>query len=368
MAAHLMARCNLAHLLGLAFVISAAIAQQNPSISFISKERVVNIGDTIDLHCSVQYSRGYPVIWAKIDREDPSRNLFISRGSSLSIPDNRYSIRHDEASSTFTLQLSKIQEVDTGTYQCQVVIGTTSRVTADVKVQVNIPPIISDNSTRSVITSSGATVHLYCYANGFPTPHISWRRENNDLLPTGGAVYRGNILTIHNITKNDRGTYYCIADNGVGRGAKRNVGVEVEFAPQVTVGRPRYMQALQHDQDLQCHVEAFPSPSIVWLKDGYQLNDNKNYRISEFSTAHEFTDTILRVNNIEKRGYGKYVCKAINKLGSDQKETELFETTNPICPPACDVGYNGALMYSTPSMSSLIANALMVAAITLLMR
>lgn len=55
-------------------------------------------------------------------------------------------------------------------------------------------------------------------------------------------MYRGNTLTIHNITKNDRGTYYCIADNGVGRGAKRNVGVEVEFAPEVTVGRPRYLQ------------------------------------------------------------------------------------------------------------------------------
>lgn len=314
-------------------------AQQNPSISFISKERVVNIGDTIDLHCSVQYASGYPVIWAKIDRVDPSRNLFISRGSSLSIPDNRYSIRHDEASSTYTLQLSKIQEVDSGTYQCQVVLGPTSRVNAEVHVQVNIPPVISDNSTRSVITSSGATISLNCYALGFPTPHISWRRENNDLLPTGGAVYRGNTLTIHNITKTDRGTYYCIADNGVGRGAKRNVGVEVEFPPEVRVGRSKYFQALQYDADMQCHVEAFPSPSIVWLKDGFHLNDNQNYRISEFLTTHEFTETVLRVRRIEKRQYGKYICKAINKLGSHQDETELFETTNPICPPACDLSH-----------------------------
>ena len=318
--------------------------QQNPSISFISKERIVNIGDTIDLDCSVQYARGYPVIWTKIDRQDPSRNLFISRGSSLSIPDNRYSIRHDEASSTYTLQLSKIQEIDTGTYQCQVVIGPTSRVTADVTVQVNISPVISDNSTRTVITSAGASISLHCYASGHPTPHISWRRENNDLLPTGGAVYRGNTLTIHNITKNDRGTYYCIADNGVGGGAKRNVGVEVEFEPEVTVGRPRYMQALHYDADLQCHIEAFPSPSIVWLKDGYQLNDNQNYKISEFTTSNEFTDSVLRVHRIEKRQYGRYICKAINKLGSHQQETELYEVTFPVCPPACDITHsNGAL-------------------------
>ena len=333
--------------------------QQNPSISFISQERVVNIGDTIDLHCSVQYSHGYPVIWAKIDRENPSNNLFISRGSSLSIPDNRYSIRHDEASSTYTLQLSKIQEVDTGTYQCQVIIGTSSRVTADVHVRVNIPPVISDNSTRSVITSAGTTIALQCYAGGHPQPFISWRRENNDLLPGGLAVFRGNILTIRNVTKNDRGTYYCIADNGVGKGARRNVGVEVEFSPEVTPGRGIYQQAIQYDADLQCHVEAFPSPSIIWLKDGYQLNDNQHYQISVFSTANEFTDTVLRIRRIEKRQFGIYVCKAINKLGSDQKSIELIESTNPICPPACGTSLNLGFTSSVPSWNLIAATILM---------
>lgn len=335
-------------------IIGSATGQQNPSISSISQEKVVNIGDTIDLHCSVQYAHGYPVIWAKIDHTNPSNNLFISRGSSLSIPDNRYSIRHDEASSTYTLQLSKIQEVDSGIYQCQVVIGTTSRVTADVKVRVNIPPIISDNSTRSVITSAGATISLHCYADGHPPPVISWRRENNDLLPTGGAAFRGNILTIRNVTKNDRGTYYCIADNGVQRGARRNVGVEVEFSPQVTAGRGIYMQAIQYDADIQCHVEAFPSPSIMWLKDGYQLNDNQHYQISVFSTANEFTDTVLRIRRIEKRQFGTYVCRAMNKLGSDQKEIELVESVNPVCPPAC----GSSISYSQKLVPSIMTTIL----------
>ncbi|XP_054163375.1 lachesin-like [Oppia nitens] len=315
--------------------------QQNPTISFITKERIVNIGDTIDLSCSVQYARDYPVIWAKINRDNPVNHLFISKGSSLSIPDNRYSIRHDDASSTYTLQISKIQEIDAGHYQCQVVIGTSSRVTADVNVYVRIPPVISDNSTRSVITSAGASISLQCYSFGYPQPSISWRRENNDLLPTGGALYRGNILIIHNITKNDRGTYYCIADNNVGKGARRNVGVEVEFPPSVTIDRPRYEQALQYDADLHCHIESFPTPSIIWLKDGYELKDSQHHHISIFSTSHEFTDSVLRVKRIEKRHYGEYVCKAINKLGTDQKVIQLRESVNPMCPPSCGIGYAG---------------------------
>lgn len=63
--------------------------QNNPAITYISPEKVVNIGDTVDLQCSVQYASTYPVIWVKIDQKNPENNLFISTGSSTSIPDNR---------------------------------------------------------------------------------------------------------------------------------------------------------------------------------------------------------------------------------------------------------------------------------------
>lgn len=50
-------------------------------------------------------------------------------------------------------------------------------------------------------------------------------------------MYKGNVLFLHNVSVADRGTYYCVANNGVGRGAKRNVVLEVEFAPLVNAGR-----------------------------------------------------------------------------------------------------------------------------------
>lgn len=114
----------------LVLLLSLAHGQQNPTISFITKERIASIGDTLDISCSVQYARNYPVIWAKIDRNNRENILFISDRSSLSIPDHRYSIRHDDASSTYTLQISKIQEIDAGIYQCQVATSDSSRVTA----------------------------------------------------------------------------------------------------------------------------------------------------------------------------------------------------------------------------------------------
>ncbi|XP_050035352.1 lachesin isoform X2 [Dermacentor andersoni] len=352
-------------ILFLAALVSLGSCQQSPVISYISKEMVVGIGDTVDLQCSVQYAEAYPIIWIKINERDPSNNLFISSGSKAIVPDQRFSIRHDEGSNTYTLQITKLQETDSGLYQCQIILGPTSKLSSNVYVHVRVPPIISDNSTRSVIASTGQNITLECYATGNPTPHISWRRENNDLLPTGGAVYRGNILNIFNVSKNDRGTYYCIADNGVGNGARRNIGVEVEFAPVVSVDRPRYGQALQNPMDLLCHIEAFPSPSIVWLKDGYQLNDNQYYQISIFSTADEFTDSTLRIIAIEKKQYGNYTCKALNKLGNDEKIIELYETVNVICPPACDKSYQSGSSHLQSSFACFLVMLSMICAITL---
>lgn len=68
-----------------------------------------------------------------------------------------------------------------------------------------------------------------------------------------------------------------MATNGVGKGARRNIGVEVEFKPVITVPRPRLGQAVQYDMDLECHVEAYPPPAIVWFKDGVQLSNNQHH-------------------------------------------------------------------------------------------
>lgn len=186
-------------------------------------------------------------------------------------------------------------------------LGLNNKISAEVELEVRRPPIISDNSTRSLVVNEGQPVKLECYAGGFPLPRVSWRRENNAILPTGGSIYRyynthyemicidkiciqikiscfrGNILKLPAITKEDRGTYYCVAENGVGRGARRNIAIEVEFAPVITVPKPRLGQALQYDMDLECHVEAYPPPAIVWLNNGVQLTNNQHYRYTYYS-------------------------------------------------------------------------------------
>lgn len=146
-------------------------------------------------------------------------------------------------------------------------------------------------------------------------------------------------MTFDSVKKEHRGTYYCVATNVVGQGARRNVDIEVEFAPVIHVPRKRLGQALQFDMDLECHIEAYPPPAIKWYRDNILLNNNQHYMISHFAFDDEYVNTILRVITIEKKQYANYSCKAINILGEAEGNVVLFETVVPICPPACD-GYN----------------------------
>merc|ERR1719270_2621731 len=298
------------------------------------------------MECSVQYAQDYPVIWMKLDEDDGTGNndLPITSGTTLILTNERFNIDLDKATSTYKLRIRDIQETDGAIYQCQVLISLTDKETAEVPLIVRRPPIISDNSTRSVVVVEGQDVELKCFASGYPPPEIYWRRQDNDPLPKNSfgeqsSVYKGNVLRIANVTKDNRGTYYCVATNVVGQGARRNVDVEVEFAPVLKIPRKRLGQALQFDMDLECHIEAYPPPAIRWYRDNIQLTNNQHYSISHFAFDDEYTNTILRVITIEKKQYANYSCRAINILGEAEGHVVLFETVVPICPPACD-GYN----------------------------
>ena len=147
----------------------------------------MGIGRTARFECLVQYGKGYPVQWIKMNGTNP---VWISLGSALVIPDSRFASRYNKAALTYTLLIKNIQETDEGYYRCQIVLSPRKVVSAKVKLQLRKPPFITDNSTRFKVVAEGGEVQLECYADGFPKPEIIWLRENNALLPSGHAIHR----------------------------------------------------------------------------------------------------------------------------------------------------------------------------------
>jgi len=47
--------------------------------------------------------------------------------------------------------------------------------------------------------------------------------------------YSGNIWRVTAITKYDRGSYTCIAENGFDKASKNRIAIHVELSPIITV-------------------------------------------------------------------------------------------------------------------------------------
>lgn len=164
--------------------VSFCNSQRSPSITYISEDQIVDVGGTVELSCSVQYGTEYSVIWLKTGR-NVRDSIFLSTGTSLVVKESRFALLYDGSSATYTVLIKDLQETDAGLYQCEVVLSVNNKISAETRLSVRQPPVITDNSTQSVVTTEGESVHMECYATGFPAPKIVWRRENNALLPTG---------------------------------------------------------------------------------------------------------------------------------------------------------------------------------------
>lgn len=164
--------------------LSLCVAQRSPSITYISDDQIVDVGGTVELQCSVQYGTEFSVIWLKTGN---TRNdhVFLSTGTSLVVKESRFALLYDGASATYTVLIKDLQESDAGLYQCAVILSVNNKITAETRLSVRRPPIITDNSTQAIVSTELESVQMECYATGFPHPTIIWRRENNALLPTG---------------------------------------------------------------------------------------------------------------------------------------------------------------------------------------
>jgi len=175
---------------------SLCTAQRTPSITYISGDQEALVGGTVELSCSVQFAAGqYLTHWSKSTGGRDSQFVYLSTDTSLVIKESRFALLYDGASSTYTVLIKDLQESDAGLYRCEIVLSVNNRVTGEANLFVKSPPTITDNSTQSIVTIAGEPVKMECYASGHPHPLVSWRRENNALLPTGEVHSICRVIT-----------------------------------------------------------------------------------------------------------------------------------------------------------------------------
>ena len=108
-------------------------------------------------------------------------------------------------------------------------------------LEVVIPPKISDkHSTEGLSVAEGGTAKFICSASGHPQPTITWQKVPNStkdkgkirLLDRKGKEIhqkrvRGEVLELEKVSREDIGTYLCIAKNNVPPAVSKNFKLTV---------------------------------------------------------------------------------------------------------------------------------------------
>uniref|UniRef100_UPI0037E8239E endothelial cell adhesion molecule a n=1 Tax=Semicossyphus pulcher TaxID=241346 RepID=UPI0037E8239E len=117
-----------------------------------------------------------------------------------------------------SLYINGTQESDSGRYLCQVIIPDNSGLTADLTLDVKVPPavpkcslsgkpVLKGNVTLSCKSSSGKPIPLYKWRKTSPTSEVFFSPMLNEKTGT---------LRLSNLSSNMSGKYVCSATNSAG--------------------------------------------------------------------------------------------------------------------------------------------------------
>ncbi|XP_032066487.1 neural cell adhesion molecule L1-like protein [Thamnophis elegans] len=168
----------------------------------------------------------------------------------------------------------------------------------------------SSGASSEVTFMKGMDLFLECIAEGLPTPHLTWRRINKTSIFRGVAENFGKVLKIEQVTKDDEGTYECVASNDLGE-TKHEFKVRVE-EPPTWVNKPKSgVFSVGGSFVLLCEAIGFPEPTIKWKKNGIPLEDNEIK-----SNRAAFSTREISIIDLELSDTAVYQCEATNKHGT----------------------------------------------------
>ncbi|VFV41631.1 neogenin homolog 1 [Lynx pardinus] len=242
-----------------------------------------------------------------------------------------------------TLVVSNATEGDGGLYRCTVESGGAPgegggppKYSDEAELKVLPDPEFTSNlvflkQPSSLVRVLGQNAVLPCVASGLPPPAIRWMKNEKALDPESSeklALLAGGSLEISDVTEDDAGTYFCIADNGnetVEAQAELTVQVQPEFLKQ-----PTNIYAHESmDIVFECEVTGKPTPTVKWVKNGDVVIPSDYFKIVK---EHN-----LQVLGLVKSDEGFYQCIAENDVGNVQAGAQLIilehDVAIPTLPP-----------------------------------
>ncbi|XP_048583436.1 hemicentin-2 isoform X2 [Nematostella vectensis] len=252
-------------------------------------------------------------------------------------PDGQYDLSNQ------TLVIFSVQPSDTGVYRCIAsniagdVHGSTSLIVIDPKdpVIAAMDVIIRTEDRKPVSTTigsrvtvlQGTSVSIKCPVHGIPAPAITWSNGGRFLPVSNG----NSTLVLSNTRVSDTGEYMCTAMSPIGADAASTlltvlapqkpsisgpvVGRVIPLTKTKAVSvniRDSVTAFLGSTLRIRCSANGLPAPEVKWSKDGQRVVKDVDENGTLSIVLRRTTDA------------GRYVCTAVNAIGSDEAETFVY--------------------------------------------
>ncbi|CAL4087963.1 unnamed protein product, partial [Meganyctiphanes norvegica] len=246
------------------------------------------------------------------------------------------------------LSLAHAQAHHTGNYSCRAA-NLARTVEQAATLLVRVPPSWVTAPQDAAATLGGVAV-IPCYAQGFPKPTVTWRRQQGDVinqygnsglsqgLGSGSRVVANGSLVLTNVRPDDEGRYVCEAVNGVGAGLTRQITVTVN-AP------PRFDQSLQKTVSvrrgapatLACLAYGDTPMTILWQAP--HMHNLDTGMVQEVSSGLRGE---LRLPSVNAEDTGTFTCTATNSYGHDTFTVTLMVQDVPPAPHGLRLAERGS--------------------------
>ncbi|XP_068397521.1 hemicentin-1 isoform X4 [Eschrichtius robustus] len=221
------------------------------------------------------------------------------------------------------LQINNADLGDTANYTCAAsnIAGKTTR---EFILTVNVPPNIKSGPQSLVIHLNKSTV-LECFAEGVPTPRITWRKDGAVLSENHArySILENGFLHIQSAHVTDSGRYLCMATNAAGTD-RRRIDLQVHVPPSIALGPTNITITVNVQTTLACEATGIPKPSVNWRKNGHLLNVDQNQNSYRLLSSGSLVIISPSVDDT-----ATYECTVTSDAGEDKRTVDLTVQVPP---------------------------------------
>lgn len=231
---------------------------------------------------------------------------------------------------TGALYFANVKQEDADSYQCHMrardwflngnkVEKISSKFPIGVTTSGSTSNPVSFLLTPSPITYGvlGGKLFLECFAEGNPTPTISWSKVGGGKMPRGQQ--KSGLYSIRALAEGDEGTYRCTATNGE-RTITTDTEIQFEFAPQWVQEIKSQSVDTTATAVLTCEAKGSPQVDIFWMQNGVKL-EKDDVKVSIIASNLE--ESVLYINDFSDKDVGYYQCLARNSHGTILSSAKL---------------------------------------------